>query len=68
MKETYAALSEHLAGRKWLNYLNDDQGDDAVRAAYGPNFDRLREVKRRVDPTTSSAQPQHRPVARRPRA
>ena len=35
---------------RWLNYLGDDQGDDAVRAAYGPNYDRLVEVKRRYDP------------------
>jgi len=50
VKETHAALAPHLAEGKWLNYLGDDQGDNAVRAAYGPNFDRLREVKRRVDP------------------
>ena len=36
--------------RRWLNYLADDQGDDAIRAAYGPNYDRLVEVKRRYDP------------------
>ena len=35
---------------RWLNYLGDDQADDAIRAAYGPNYDRLREVKRRYDP------------------
>ncbi len=49
-KDTYAALSEHFAGRRWLNYLGDDQGDDAIRAAYGPNYDRLVEVKRKYDP------------------
>jgi FAD/FMN-containing dehydrogenase len=49
-KDTYAAVSEHLAPGRWLNYLGDDQKDDAIRAAYGPNFDRLREVKRRYDP------------------
>jgi FAD/FMN-containing dehydrogenase len=49
-KDTVAAVSEHLAARRWLNYLGDDQADDAIRAAYGPNFDRLREVKRRYDP------------------
>jgi FAD/FMN-containing dehydrogenase len=48
-KDTYAAASEHLAPGRWLNYLGDDQ-DDAIRAAYGPNFDRLRDVKRRYDP------------------
>ena len=49
-KDTYAALAEHFAGRRWLNYLADDDGNDAVRAAYGPNYDRLLEVKRRYDP------------------
>lgn len=49
-RETHAALGEHLIERRWLNYLGTDQGGDAVRAAYGPNWDRLVEVKRRVDP------------------
>ena len=39
-----------LRRRRWLNYLGDDQADDAIRAAYGPNYDRLVEVKRRYDP------------------
>ncbi len=50
VRETHAALKPHLSEAKWLNYLADDQGDDAVRAAYGPNYDRLRQVKQRVDP------------------
>ena len=50
-RETYAALRPHFGTGRWLNYLDDDQGDDAtVRAAYGPNYDRLREVKRQYDP------------------
>jgi FAD/FMN-containing dehydrogenase len=49
-RETFAALRPQLEERRWLNYLGDDQGDAAVRAAYGPNYDRLREVKRRYDP------------------
>ena len=48
-KDTFAALSEHFSGGRWLNYLGDDQ-DDAIRSAYGPNYDRLVEVKRRYDP------------------
>jgi FAD/FMN-containing dehydrogenase len=43
-------LSEHLVERRWLNYLTDDQGAGAVRAAYGPNWERLVKVKARVDP------------------
>jgi FAD/FMN-containing dehydrogenase len=49
-KETHAALRPELSDRRWLNYLGDDQGGDAIRAAYGPNYDRLRELKRRYDP------------------
>ena len=49
-RDTFAAVSEHLAAGRWLNYLGDDQADDAIRAAYGPNYARLREVKRRYDP------------------
>ncbi|MFL6012477.1 MAG: FAD-binding oxidoreductase [Gaiellaceae bacterium] len=49
-RETFAAMKPHFGGGRWLNYLGDDQGDGAIRAAYGPNYDRLREVKRRYDP------------------
>jgi FAD/FMN-containing dehydrogenase len=49
-RETFAALRPHFASRRWLNYLGDDQAEDAIREAYGPNYDRLREVKRRYDP------------------
>jgi FAD/FMN-containing dehydrogenase len=49
-RDTFAALQPHLEDRRWLNYLGDDQGGDAIRAAYGPNWERLREVKRRYDP------------------
>jgi FAD/FMN-containing dehydrogenase len=49
-RETFAALRPHMGAGRWLNYLGDDQADDAIRAAYGPNYDRLREVKRRYDP------------------
>ena len=49
-RETHAALEPELSSRRWLNYLGDDQGDDAIRGAYGPNYDRLREIKRRYDP------------------
>jgi FAD/FMN-containing dehydrogenase len=49
-RETFAALRPHLATGRWLNYLGDDQADGAIRDAYGPNCERLREVKRRYDP------------------
>jgi FAD/FMN-containing dehydrogenase len=48
-KDTFAAVSEHFATGRWLNYLGDDQ-DAAIPSAYGPNYPRLVEVKRRYDP------------------
>ncbi len=49
-RETFAALRPHFGSGRWLNYLGDDQADDAIRAAYGPNYERLVEAKRRYDP------------------
>ena len=48
-RATYDSFRPYLADRRWLNYLGDDDPADAVRAAYGPNYDRLREVKRTYD-------------------
>jgi len=48
---TYAALEPFRAERRYVNYLGeDDTGDDPVRAAYGPHYDRLAELKRKYDP------------------
>lgn len=45
----YDALQPHASGAFLLNFL--DQEDDAViRAAFGPNYDRLAELKRKYDP------------------
>ena len=49
-RETHRAFAPHLDEARWLNYLGDDQGGDAVRAAYGPNYERLLAAKRRYDP------------------
>jgi FAD/FMN-containing dehydrogenase len=49
-RDTFAAMRRHFGTGRWLNYLGDDQAEDAIRAAYGPNYERLREVKRRYDP------------------
>ena len=49
-RETFAAMRPHFKTGRWLNYLGDDQAEDAIRAAYGPNYERLRDVKRRYDP------------------
>jgi FAD/FMN-containing dehydrogenase len=49
-RATYEALAPHFAARRYVNYLADDEADEAVAAAYGENFSRLQDVKRRYDP------------------
>jgi len=49
-RETYDALEPHRASLRYVNYFSDDDAGAAVRAAYGPNYDRLVETKRRYDP------------------
>jgi FAD/FMN-containing dehydrogenase len=51
-REAYAAMDPHFATGRYVNYLNADEVTEqsAVSAAFGPNWKRLREVKRRYDP------------------
>jgi FAD/FMN-containing dehydrogenase len=51
-REAYAAMAPHYASGRYVNYLNADEVGEtsAVSAAFGPNWMRLREVKRRYDP------------------
>jgi FAD/FMN-containing dehydrogenase len=48
-RETFNALSPYMADRSYTNYLSGDDYD-RVRQAYGPNYERLAELKRRYDP------------------
>jgi FAD/FMN-containing dehydrogenase len=49
-RETYDALRPYFRAGRWLNYLGDDEPANAIRAAYGPNYERLVELKRKYDP------------------
>jgi FAD/FMN-containing dehydrogenase len=46
----YEALHPYGAGGAYVNFLMHDEGAERVAATYGPNHERLREVKRRYDP------------------
>jgi FAD/FMN-containing dehydrogenase len=48
-RDTFDALSPYMADRSYTNYLSADD-HDRVRHAYGPNYERLVELKRRYDP------------------
>ena len=43
-------LRRFSTGGTYLNFLNADDGEDRIRAAWGPNFDRLAVAKARWDP------------------
>jgi len=49
-RAVYGQLEPYLAGKRYVNYLGDDEDDDAVRAAFGPNYDRLAKIKAAYDP------------------
>jgi FAD/FMN-containing dehydrogenase len=43
-----------MAQGRYANYLaHDDTGDAVARAAYGPNYERLRRVKAIYDPANA---------------
>ena len=44
------SLEPFSGGRMYMNYLTD-QGEPGVRAAFGDNYSRLTELKRKYDPT-----------------
>jgi FAD/FMN-containing dehydrogenase len=50
VRQTYAAMEPFIAPGRYVNYLDDDDTGDAVPAAYGPNYRRLREIKTKYDP------------------
>lgn len=50
--EYWSALHPHHAhGGAYINFMMADEGEDRVRAAYGANYARLVEIKRKYDPT-----------------
>jgi FAD/FMN-containing dehydrogenase len=49
-RDFFHAAAPFATGGVYVNFLTADEGD-RVRAAYGPNYDRLAQVKRRYDPT-----------------
>jgi FAD/FMN-containing dehydrogenase len=48
-RTTFDALAPHMAERSYTNYLPADD-HDRIRQAFGVNYERLVELKRRYDP------------------
>jgi FAD/FMN-containing dehydrogenase len=50
-RAAFAALQPYAARRRYSNYIAADElGEDPVRQAYGPNYERLVELKTKYDP------------------
>ena len=48
-REFYDAMAPHATGGAYVNFISEREGEE--RLGYGPNYDRLVEVKNAYDPT-----------------
>ncbi len=51
VRECWKAVRPFAAGGVYANYLDTDESGDRFRAAFGPNYERLVELKTKYDPT-----------------
>src|SRR5262245_27945897 len=51
VKSLWSSLEPHLLGTAYVNHLSSDDRPEKLRASFGQNYDRLRQVKRVYDPT-----------------
>jgi FAD/FMN-containing dehydrogenase len=49
-RASYAAMQPFVGLGRYSNYLDDDEAGDPSAAAYGPNYQRLQELKAKYDP------------------
>ncbi len=50
VRRAWTAMQPFAPGGVYVNELGEDEGQDRVRLAYGPNYERLALVKRQYDP------------------
>ena len=48
-RDTYAALGPYLGTTRYVNYLGTDEAGDPAAVAYGQNYARLKELKKKYD-------------------
>lgn len=50
VRTLWSRLERHLQGSAYVNHLAEDVRPETVRASFGENYGRLRELKARYDP------------------
>jgi FAD/FMN-containing dehydrogenase len=50
-RDFHAAMRPHLSGGVYVNALDQDEGAQRIKDAYGDNYERLVALKRKYDPT-----------------
>ncbi|MCC7540655.1 MAG: FAD-binding oxidoreductase [Deltaproteobacteria bacterium] len=50
-RSAWRDMRELSTGGTYVNFLTEDEGGDRIRSAYGENYARLAELKRKWDPT-----------------
>jgi hypothetical protein len=48
-KQYWEAIHPYSAGGAYINFMMDE-GEERVKATYGENFERLKEIKKKYDP------------------
>ena len=43
-------MRQFSTGGTYINFLTEEEGDDRIHDAYGRNYERLVEIKKRYDP------------------
>jgi FAD/FMN-containing dehydrogenase len=51
VRELWSRLEPHLKGSAYVNHLAEDDRPEKVRASFGDNYGRLRQIKKAYDPT-----------------
>ncbi|MGG5819109.1 FAD-binding oxidoreductase [Falsiroseomonas sp. HW251] len=49
-RDSFAALRPYMGAGRYVNYIDADERDDVIAAAYGPNYARLQRIKAKYDP------------------
>jgi FAD/FMN-containing dehydrogenase len=50
-RKYWEAIHPYSHDGVYVNFMMDDEGEDRIRATYGPNYERLVAVKEKYDPT-----------------